>query len=124
MEFLKCHVDGTRYGPGEMEKQDQYTERIETPQGMPPFDDARCQFGDNRLAKETLRAPAVNEFATLLSVCHSIIPEYPNGRSGTVVYNASSPDEKALVLFAKNLHYYFYDGHVQMLEVQGHDATI
>jgi len=138
MEFLRCAVDGVRYGPDEMTKQDQFVERIATPANMPPFDDARCRFTDNRFAHKTRRKirhsrdeplesrrrGVEDEFATLLSVCHSIIAEYPNGRDHGVVYNASSPDEKALVLMAKNIHYFFYDGHVQMLDVDGHDATI
>ncbi len=124
MEFLKAHIDGVRYGPGEMQKQHDYVDRVETPKGMPPFDEKKCQFSDNRLAHRSLTNHTINEFVTLLSVCHSIIPEYPSGKDGPVVYNASSPDEKALVLLAKNVHYYFYDGHVQILEFDGYDATI
>eukprot|EP01084_Bolivina_argentea_P041622 76815_1 len=122
MEFLKCHIDGIRYGPGEMEKQHDYIERISTPShDLPPFDESQCQFTDNRLAPRSSKNNKINEFLTLLSVCHSIIPEYPGGKEKgkvafNVVYNASSPDEKALVLFAKNIHYYFYDGHLQILK--------
>merc|ERR1712087_564619 len=42
MEFLKCHIDGVRYGPQEMQKQHDYIDRIQTPQGMPPFNAAKC----------------------------------------------------------------------------------
>eukprot|EP01084_Bolivina_argentea_P041626 76820_1 len=88
---------------------------------LPPFDESQCQFTDNRLAPRSSKNNKINEFLTLLSVCHSIIPEYPGGKEKgkvafNVVYNASSPDEKALVLFAKNIHYYFYDGHLQILK--------
>eukprot|EP01083_Nonionella_stella_P249994 863838_1 len=125
MAFLKCHVDGVRYGPDEMNRSNQHTERIALPsKELPPFGTAKCQFTDNRLAKRCRTNPVINEFLTLLSVCHSIIPEYPSGRDGEVVYNASSPDEKALVLLSKNMHYYFYDGHVQILDFDGYDAQI
>ena len=124
MAFLKCHVDGIRYGPGEMEKQHDFIDRIPTPQDMPEFDTKKCQFTDNRLAHRAQSNEIINEFITLLSVCHSIIPEYPLGKDGPVVYNASSPDEKALVMLAKNIHYYFHEGHVQILEFQGYDTQI
>eukprot|EP01083_Nonionella_stella_P154256 496795_1 len=125
MAFLKCHVDGVRYGPEEMNRQNEHTERIALPsQDLPPFDTSKCLFTDNRLAKRSQSNPQINGFLTLLSVCHSIIPEYPDGKDGDVIYNASSPDEKALVLLAKNMHYYFYDGHVQILEFDGYDAQI
>ena len=67
---------------------------------MPKFNPKKCQFTDNRLAQKRQNHKA-NEFLTLLSVCHSIIPQYPMGEQGPCIYNASSPDEKALVLFAK-----------------------
>ncbi len=31
MEFLKCRIDGIRYGPQEMEKQHDYIDRIPLP---------------------------------------------------------------------------------------------
>ena len=123
MAFLKCHVDGIRYGPNEMERQNDKCPRIDDPPDMPPFNTRKCLFSDNRLAQRRHNRK-VNEFLTLLSVCHSIIPQYPLGEEGPCVYNASSPDEKALVLFAKNMHYYFYKAHVQILQVDGVEQMI
>ena len=123
MVFLKCHVDGVRYGPGEMERQNDFIDRVADPPGMPPFNIKKCQFTDNRLAQRR-HLQKVNEFLTLLSVCHSILPQYPHGEDGPCVYNASSPDEKALVLFAKNLHYFFHKAHVQILEADGVNQKI
>merc|ERR1719229_578498 len=35
MAFYKCHIDGVRYGPGEMELQNQYIDRVPDPPHMP-----------------------------------------------------------------------------------------
>ncbi|KAG5636641.1 hypothetical protein H0H81_007350 [Sphagnurus paluster] len=50
--------------------------------------------------KEVLR-----EFLTLLAVCHTVIPEQ---RDGKTIYQASSPDEAALVAGAEILGYQFH----------------
>ncbi|KAI9599439.1 hypothetical protein BDF19DRAFT_470419 [Syncephalis fuscata] len=44
------------------------------------------------------------EFLTLLSACHTVIPEVNNG---VITYQASSPDEAALVAGAQQLGYVF-----------------
>ncbi|KAF8512600.1 Ca-transporting ATPase [Hysterangium stoloniferum] len=44
------------------------------------------------------------EFMTLLAVCHTVIPEVKDGK---MVYQASSPDEAALVAGAESLGYRF-----------------
>lgn len=48
------------------------------------------------------------EFLTLLAVCHTVIPEVKEG--GRIVYQASSPDEAALVAGAEMLGYKFHVG--------------
>ena len=50
--------------------------------------------------KEVLR-----DFLTLLAVCHTVIPEI---RDGEIRYQASSPDEAALVAGAEILGYQFH----------------
>lgn len=47
----------------------------------------------------------IDEFLTLLAVCHTVIPERKT--DGTVTYQASSPDEAALVAGAQGLGYEF-----------------
>jgi phospholipid-transporting ATPase len=47
----------------------------------------------------------MKEFLTLLAVCHTVIPEI--GKGGKMVYQASSPDEAALVAGAELLGYQF-----------------
>lgn len=45
------------------------------------------------------------DFLTHLGVCHTVVAEAKN--DGNIVYNASSPDELALVNAAKYFGYYF-----------------
>lgn len=47
----------------------------------------------------------IHEFLTLLAVCHTVIPE---NRDGRVTFQASSPDEAALVSGAQSLGYEFF----------------
>ncbi|KAJ3327112.1 hypothetical protein HDU76_012352 [Blyttiomyces sp. JEL0837] len=49
----------------------------------------------------------INEFLTLLAVCHTVIPETVDDEPGKIVYQASSPDEGALVKGAATLGYTF-----------------
>lgn len=50
-------------------------------------------------------AIVIDEFLTLLSTCHTVIPEV--GKEGKITYQASSPDEAALVSGADVLGYKF-----------------
>ncbi|KAI9470675.1 MAG: hypothetical protein EXX96DRAFT_597510 [Benjaminiella poitrasii] len=52
-------------------------------------------------------ANVINEFLTLLAVCHTVIPERQEN-SNEIVYQASSPDEGALVKGASSLGYRFH----------------
>lgn len=47
----------------------------------------------------------IEEFLTLLAVCHTVIPETKDGKT---IYQASSPDEAALVAGAELLGYQFH----------------
>lgn len=49
--------------------------------------------------------PIIEEFLTLLAVCHTVIPE--KGEDGTITYHAASPDERALVTGAMKFGYVF-----------------
>ncbi|KAI0820969.1 calcium transporting ATPase [Irpex lacteus] len=64
--------------------------------GANPFVDVAPQPGDER--------EVIHEFLTLLAVCHTVIPE---NRDGKMHYQASSPDEAALVAGAELLGYQF-----------------
>ncbi|KAJ1561416.1 hypothetical protein HK405_003976 [Cladochytrium tenue] len=49
----------------------------------------------------------INEFLTLLAVCHTVIPETVEEEPGKIIYQAASPDEGALVKGAASLGYTF-----------------
>lgn len=65
-----------------------------------PFMDSSSTLSDSDRRRETIK-----EFLTLLAVCHTVIPEI---RDGKTVYQASSPDEAALVAGAELLGYQFH----------------
>jgi len=46
----------------------------------------------------------VNKFFTLLSLCHTVMP---NEKNGKILYQAQSPDENALVQAARSFGYAF-----------------
>ena len=49
----------------------------------------------------------IQEFLQLLSVCHTVIPEESEEEPGKIIFQASSPDEAALVKGAQSLGYIF-----------------
>jgi len=136
MEFHSCMVDNVTYGDS---VQDRVRGRMPTPKGNPSTSE-KSKFQDTRLAWLT-QDQAVNEFLTLLSVCHNVVPEIdPNRSSLELTYQAASPDEKALVEFARDMYYWFnkeetraiefkdmtFDGHVYTVTIHGtaHDFQI
>ncbi|XP_060084293.1 phospholipid-transporting ATPase IA-like [Ylistrum balloti] len=93
MEFRKCSVAGITYGNNEESEQ--------------TFNDPTIL--DN--LQNHVTAPVLREFLTLLSVCHTVVPEreylQEGSDTGHVVYQASSPDEAALVKGARSLGFEF-----------------
>ena len=59
-------------------------------------------------ALSTRDGDAVKDFLALLTVCHTVIPE-KNADGSHKAYNASSPDDRALVEGAETLGYRFDD---------------
>ena len=49
----------------------------------------------------------IREFLTLLSVCHTVVPERDPSNPEKIIYQAASPDEGALVKAAKKLGFSF-----------------
>lgn len=54
-----------------------------------------------------INASAIREFLTLISVCHTVIPEKSKKDPDGVQYQSASPDETALVDGARRLGYFF-----------------
>lgn len=111
MEFRCCSVAGIAYadvvdenkrGEGEDGKEGWKTfaemREFLDESVSDPFSDAGSSPVDQQ--KEILR-----EFLTLLAVCHTVIPEVKDGKT---IYQASSPDEAALVAGAELLGYQFH----------------
>ncbi|KAF9360352.1 hypothetical protein BGX26_009704 [Mortierella sp. AD094] len=60
----------------------------------------------------------IDEFLTLLAVCHTVIPERQEGDPSEIVYQASSPDEGALVSGAALLGYQFTTRRPRSVNIQ------
>uniref|UniRef100_A0A8I3W866 Phospholipid-transporting ATPase n=1 Tax=Callithrix jacchus TaxID=9483 RepID=A0A8I3W866_CALJA len=105
MNFKKCSIAGVTYG--------HFPELTREPSSddfcrMPPPCSDSCDFDDPRLLKNIEdrhpTAPCIQEFLTLLAVCHTVVPEKDGDN---IIYQASSPDEAALVKGAKKLGFVF-----------------
>jgi len=88
MVYKKCSVAGIMYDP-----EREYGERL-----------AHKDLIEN-MKKGANSPEMISEFLTLLSICHTVIPE--ENEDGSVHYNAASPDEKALVEGAQLYDYEF-----------------
>ncbi|KAH9927393.1 phospholipid-translocating P-type ATPase, partial [Amylocystis lapponica] len=69
------------------------------------LEDQSNPFVDAATPRTDPERDTVHEFLTLLAVCHTVIPEV---RDGKMHYQASSPDEAALVAGAELLGYQFH----------------
>lgn len=102
MEFKACTIGGRCY-----------TEEIPE-DGHPQMTEGNIEIGFHTyeemfqdLSNTSLQQSAIiNEFFTLLSTCHTVIPEV-NDVTGKIKYQAASPDEGALVQGAADLGYKF-----------------
>ena len=90
MEFRQCSIAGVAYSDvvDESKQGEIFT-----------FQDLA-----RNLAAGDEQARVINEFLTLLATCHTVIPDEKDGK---IVYQASSPDEAALVDGASTLGYKF-----------------
>ncbi|XP_072352775.1 probable phospholipid-transporting ATPase IA isoform X4 [Scyliorhinus torazame] len=89
MEFKKCTVAGISYGKGESSN------------GESVFKDP---FLLENLQGNHPTAPVICEFLTMMAICHTAVPERDVDK---IIYQASSPDEGALVRAAKQLGFVF-----------------
>uniref|UniRef100_A0A8C6VFL5 Phospholipid-transporting ATPase n=1 Tax=Naja naja TaxID=35670 RepID=A0A8C6VFL5_NAJNA len=105
MNFKKCSIAGVTYGHfPELARECSSEDFSQLP---PPISES-CEFDDPRLLQnieaDHPTAMHIKEFLTLLAVCHTVVPER---HENTIIYQASSPDEGALVKGAKKLGYVF-----------------
>uniref|UniRef100_A0AAY4ALH2 Phospholipid-transporting ATPase n=1 Tax=Denticeps clupeoides TaxID=299321 RepID=A0AAY4ALH2_9TELE len=67
-------------------------------------------------------SPQICEFLTMMAVCHTVVPEREGDQ---IIYQASSPDEGALVKGAKNLGFVFAarTPHSVIIEARGKEKS-
>jgi phospholipid-transporting ATPase len=97
MEFKQCSIAGIQYADEVPEDRKALGEDDDT--GI--FDFARLER--NRQSHQS--AEIIHQFLTLLSSCHTVIPEIK--ADGSIKYQAASPDEGALVEGAVTMGYKF-----------------
>jgi phospholipid-transporting ATPase len=106
MQFRQCVIAGVAYG--DMAPEYDGPQFADSDAAEAALADPFVQFADPRVP-DLLRGKnaAAVEFCTLLAVCHTVIPE--TKADGRLHYEASSPDEAALVAAARQLEYRFTD---------------
>jgi phospholipid-transporting ATPase len=100
MEFKQCTIAGIQYAD-DVPEDLRATMEDGVEVGIHEFNRLRSNLKDGH---ET--APAIDHFLTLLSTCHTVIPEVTE--KGDIKYQAASPDEGALVEGAAELGYKFF----------------
>lgn len=97
MQFRKCTIAGIVYGDIEGAATN-------------PHEDEHVHCNDDRLVHNLTNghstAEVIREFLSLLAVCHTVIPDKQD--DGSIVYQAASPDENALVSAAKFFGFEFH----------------
>lgn len=107
MEFMKCSIAGEVYGSGITEVA--YSAALRKGETPPPLNTAGKAFHDERFNQLLENNPPseIKDFLWLLSTCHSVIAEADSTKNHGISFNASSPDEAALVEAAADLGYTF-----------------
>ncbi|KAL1941354.1 hypothetical protein VTO73DRAFT_7171 [Trametes versicolor] len=111
MEFRFCSIGGVAYA--DVVDESHRGDGDDDKEAWRSFDELRAMVGgaENPFVDVAADGPVeserevANEFLTLLAVCHTVIPEV---RDGKMHYQASSPDEAALVAGAEILGYQFH----------------
>ncbi|KAF8629398.1 hypothetical protein AX15_003453 [Amanita polypyramis BW_CC] len=114
MEFRCCSIGGVVYADVVDETK---RDGEDGKEGWRTFDELKAFLNDDTnpfqaIPSSSSTGPAdmqhrevINEFLNLLAVCHTVIPEV---RDGKTIFQASSPDEAALVAGAEVLGYQFH----------------
>ena len=113
MKFQRCAINGVGYSEVIPENTNFHVENSDTSFGYQDFTALLENY------KKEQKAGHLHEFLTLLGVCHTVIPELDE-ESGKIVYQASSPDESALVNGAKNLGVIFHTRKPKSVTVRFH----
>uniref|UniRef100_A0A8C1YKS9 Phospholipid-transporting ATPase n=1 Tax=Cyprinus carpio TaxID=7962 RepID=A0A8C1YKS9_CYPCA len=108
MHFKKCTIAGITYG-----------HLPSTSQNSTEFDDPALI---QNIEKNHPTSPQICEFLTMMAVCHTVVPEREGNQ---IIFQASSPDEGALVKGAKSLGFVFTarTPHSVIIEARGTEQT-
>lgn len=102
MQFRQASIGGLFYADQvDAERRARDDGQEQDPNAQYTFDQLKQHLNTHSTAN------VINEFLTLLAVCHTVIPEREEG-THQIVYQASSPDEGALVKGAASLGYTFH----------------
>uniref|UniRef100_A0A915AWL6 Phospholipid-transporting ATPase n=6 Tax=Parascaris univalens TaxID=6257 RepID=A0A915AWL6_PARUN len=88
MKFKVCTIGGVKYGDTNAEE----------------FDSSMLL--SDMESNSSHNAVEIREFLSLLAICHTVVPE--KSKDGSLVYHASSPDEAALVICARQSRFFFH----------------
>uniref|UniRef100_A0A671RQ20 Phospholipid-transporting ATPase n=1 Tax=Sinocyclocheilus anshuiensis TaxID=1608454 RepID=A0A671RQ20_9TELE len=117
MHFKKCTIAGITYG---------HFPDLDCDRSMEDFSQNSTEFDDPSLIQniETNHptSPQICEFLTMMAVCHTVVPEREGNQ---IIFQASSPDEGALVKGAKSLGFVFTarTPHSVIIEARGKEQT-
>ncbi|KAK9408713.1 phospholipid-transporting ATPase ID-like [Crotalus adamanteus] len=109
MIFNKCCIAGKLYGDildsdGFLVEDYEAIDKVDF--SWNPLADPKFVFYDHRLVRAVkAKDESTHRFFRLLSLCHTVMPE--ETKEGTLVYQAQSPDEGALVTAARNFGFVF-----------------
>jgi len=116
MKFRECSIAGKKM------KADQVDTRLNAENEQDPNTIQSSSQGFNSNLNQIKLDHQSELFFTSLAVCHTVIPETIDGK---LTYNASSPDEKALVEGAAEFGFKFLDRKPEIVQVEtGSDGTI
>ncbi|KAI7824825.1 hypothetical protein BC939DRAFT_396404 [Gamsiella multidivaricata] len=111
MEFRQCSIAGLAYADViEDGKQARVEDGMEV--GIHDFKQMNANLRNHPTSN------VIDEFLTLLAVCHTVIPERQESNPTEIVYQASSPDEGALVSGAADLGYKFTTRRPRSVNIQ------
>uniref|UniRef100_A0A7N8WXR7 Phospholipid-transporting ATPase n=1 Tax=Mastacembelus armatus TaxID=205130 RepID=A0A7N8WXR7_9TELE len=118
MHFKKCTIAGITYGLVTVNNLF-YSNLPSSSHNSTEFDDPALI---QNIEKNHPTSPQICEFLTMLAVCHTVVPERDGNQ---IIYQASSPDEGALVKGAKGLGFVFSarTPHSVIIEARGKEMS-
>ncbi|XP_051267516.1 phospholipid-transporting ATPase IB isoform X2 [Dicentrarchus labrax] len=123
MHFKKCTIAGITYGHFPDLDVDRSMEDFSN---LPSSTNNSTEFDDptliQNIEKNHPTSPQICEFLTMMAVCHTVVPEREEDQ---IIFQASSPDEGALVKGAKGLGFVFTarTPHSVIIEARGKEMS-